>query len=99
MSRYPVRRPSVSNPDRASTQMRSMRPMGDWNQDPPVIAAIREFDAARARWLRIAPADGILRTCATAEQQIAFARMQSLTVPTSGPGTEQSIAAGLCSKT
>ncbi len=51
--------------------------MGDWNQDPLVIAAIREFDAARARWSQIAPADGILRTCATTEQQIAFARMQS----------------------
>jgi hypothetical protein len=51
--------------------------MGDWTQDPPVVTAIREFEAAHARWLKVAPADGILRTSASIEQQTAFDRMHT----------------------
>jgi hypothetical protein len=51
--------------------------MSDWTQDPLVIIAIRAFESARDDWLQVAPDDGILRTDASAEQDIAFARMRA----------------------
>jgi hypothetical protein len=53
------------------------RTVGDWTQDLPVISAIREFDVAHARWLKVAPADGILRTSASIAQQTAFEQMRT----------------------
>jgi hypothetical protein len=50
--------------------------MNDWTQDPLVMVAIREFESARDSWLQIAPDDGILRTDASLEQDVAFARMR-----------------------
>ena len=48
--------------------------MSDWTHDPPVLIAIHEFELAHAKWLLVAPADGILGTGASAAQQAAFDR-------------------------
>ena len=51
--------------------------MNDWTKDSQVIEAGKRFDESRARWLKIAPVDGLLRTDATEDQEIAFIEMRS----------------------
>jgi hypothetical protein len=51
--------------------------VGDWTQELPVLAAIRDFDAAQVSWRKVGPASGILPSGADLRQRTAFARMRS----------------------